>query len=128
VWSYSRACAPRGSAGGSGVPIWGTFPTVVTRGAGVADCRGWNGGRHESDPRNEESPRFPAAAGKGWRTTNSRPTDLTFKALPAVFLLKHHPFEMRCPAPTEKPKACKAGSFGFPRFRFDAENSPVVHT
>jgi len=70
----------------------------------------------------------PAAAGEGRRTTNSRPTDLTLKVLQTVFLLKHHPYEMRCSTRTEKPKACNVGSFGFACFRFDAENSPVVHT
>jgi len=41
---------------------------------------------------------MPAAAGEGWRTTNSHPNDLTLKVLHAVLSQEHHAFDMRCPS------------------------------
>jgi len=68
----------------------------------------------------------PAAAGEGRRTTNSRPTDLTFKVLRAVFLTKHCSFGMRGVARTEKRKAIQPGDFRFACCGFDEGNLPVV--
>jgi hypothetical protein len=64
-----------------------------------------------------------AAAGEGRRTTNSRPTDLTFKALPPVFLLKYHPFETRCLARTDKQKATIYSDFRFAGCGIDTKES-----